>query len=388
MATLTATTTTATAAAMAATPLAAARRIVVKVGSSLLVDPASAAVRGAWLSGLAQDIAMLRARGQSVIVVSSGSIALGRAVLGFAAGPLSLENAQAAAAVGQTRLLRAWEDALSHHGETVAQVLLTLEDTQDRRRYLNGRATLAALLAAGALPIVNENDTVATDEIRYGDNDRLAARVALMTDAEALILLSDVDGLYSDNPRLTTGARHIPEVRRITPEIEAMAGGIGTETASGGMKTKLLAAKTALNGGCAMAVTQGDIDRPLSALQEGARATWFLPGDAPNAARKRWIAAMKPVGQIVVDAGAAKALSRGKSLLPAGVHAVEGSFQRGDPVAITGVDGQGIGAALSGYGAEDARAIAGLQSDAIAGVLGYPGRAAVIHADDMVIWDR
>jgi glutamate 5-kinase len=290
--------------------------------------------------------------------------------------------------VGQTRLLRAWEDALSPHGLTTAQVLLTLEDTQNRRRYLNGRTTLGALLAAGALPVVNENDTVATDEIRYGDNDRLAARVALMTDAEVLILLSDVDGLYTANPRTDPGAEHIPEVRRVTREIERMAGGIGTATASGGMRTKLMAAKTALNGGCAMAITQGDVDGPIGALEGGARATWFLPGDVPSAARKRWIAGMKPAGRIVIDAGAERALRGGKSLLPAGVRGVEGEFLRGDPIAIVDGDGRSIGAALAGYGSHEARAIAGVQSDAIAEVLGYPGRAAMIHADDMVIWDK
>lgn len=371
-----------------ANPLATARRVVVKVGSALLVDPDSACVRTDWLAGLATDLAALRARGQAVIVVSSGSIALGRAVLGFPPGPLSLENAQAAAALGQPRLLRAWADALAPHRTEVAQILLTLEDTQNRRRYLNARATLGALLDAGALPVVNENDTVATDEIRYGDNDRLAARVALMTDADAMVLLSDVDGLYTGDPRANSNARHLPEVTRITPEIERMAGGIGTATASGGMRTKIMAAKTAVNGGCAMAVTQGDVDRPLTALEQGARATWFLAAGAPSAARKSWIAGMKPTGSITVDAGAARALGQGKSLLPAGVSKVDGAFLRGDPIDILGPDGQSIGAALAGYGAQDARSIAGLQSDAIADVLGYPGRAAVIHADDMVIWDK
>ena len=370
------------------TPLATARRVVVKVGSALLVDPETASIRGDWLAGLAEDLAALRAGGQSVIVVSSGSIALGRAVLGIAAGPLSLETAQAAAAVGQPRLVRAWSDALARHGLTAAQILLTLEDTQNRRRYLNGRATMAALLAAGAVPVVNENDTVATDEIRYGDNDRLAARVALMADADALVLLSDVNGLYSADPRIDPTAVHLPVVERITPEIEAMAGGIGTETASGGMRTKLMAAKTAVNGGCAMAVTQGDVARPLTELAQGARATWFLPRKAPSAARKQWIAGMKPKGRIAVDGGAATALRRGKSLLPAGVARVEGDFLRGDPIAIVDGDGRSIGAALAGYGAHEAAAIAGLQSDAIADILGYPGRAAMIHADDMVIWDK
>lgn len=370
------------------TPLQTANRLVVKVGSALLVDPASASVRAEWLAGLAADIAECRSRGQAVIVVSSGSIALGRAVLGIDAGSLSLENAQAAAAVGQPRLMRAWSDALARHGLTAAQVLVTLEDTQNRRRYLNGRATMAALLQAGAVPVVNENDTIATDEIRYGDNDRLAARVALMSDAEAMVLLSDVDGLYTANPRADRAAKHVPVVARITPEIESMAGGIGSAGASGGMRTKLMAAKTAVNGGCAMAVAHGDVANPLRALADGARATWFLPKGVPSAARKQWIAGMKPAGKITVDAGAVRALRRGKSLLPAGVCRVEGEFLRGDPIAIDDADGQGIGAALAGYGAHEARAIAGLQSDAIAKVLGYPGRAAMIHADDMVIWDK
>ena len=311
---------------------------------------------------------------------------LGRQVLGLGPGALSLEDSQAAAAVGQTRLARAWEEALSPHGITTAQILLTLEDTQKRRRYLNGRATLHALLQFKTIPVVNENDTVATDEIRYGDNDRLAARVALMVDADAALLLSDVDGLYTANPRGDAAAEHVAEVRQITSEIESMAGGTGTAGAKGGMRTKVLAAKTATQGGCAMAVARGDVARPLSALAQGARATWFLPSTHPTAARKAWIAGMKPLGQLVIDAGAAAALRRGKSLLPAGLRGVVGEFDRADPVTITAEDGASIGAALSGYNAHDARAIAGLRSDAIAGVLGYPGRAAVAHADDIIIW--
>jgi glutamate 5-kinase len=365
--------------------LVSARRVVVKVGSALLVEPATGRFRADWVAGLAEDLARLRARGQEALVVSSGAIALGRQVLGLP-GALSLEAAQAAAAVGQTRLVRAWEVALAEHGITAAQVLLTLEDTQKRRRYLNGRATLASLLAFGALPVINENDTVATDEIRYGDNDRLAARVALMAGADALVLLSDVDGLYTADPRADPAARHLPEVAEITPEIEAMASGAGTGLARGGMRTKLLAAKTAMHGGCAMAITRGDVLRPLAALEAGAPATWFLPVTGPAAARKQWIAGMKPVGQMVVDAGAAAALKRGKSLLPAGVRAVEGAFGRGDPVSIVDGEGRAIGAALAGYNAEEARALAGARSDRIAAILGYPGRAAMAHRDDMVIW--
>lgn len=366
--------------------LATARRIVVKVGSALLVDPDTGRFRADWVAGLAADLSRLRARGQEALLVSSGAIALGRQVLGLAPGALPLEAAQAAAAVGQTRLVRAWEEAFAAHGITTAQVLLTLEDTQKRRRYLNGRATLASLLSLGALPVINENDTVATDEIRYGDNDRLAARVALMAGADVLVLLSDVDGLYTADPRRDATARHLAEVPEISPEIEAMASGAGTATARGGMKTKLLAAKTAMQGGCAMAILRGDVLGPLSALESGARATWFLPAAGPAAARKQWIAGMKPMGTLIVDDGAAAALRRGKSLLPAGVRAVEGAFQRGDPVTIVDTEGRALGAALAGYGADEARVIAGLRSHAIAGALGYPGRAAMAHRDDMVVW--
>ncbi len=366
--------------------LARARSLVVKVGSALLVDPATGALHAPWLAGLALDLAAERAAGRQVVVVSSGAIALGRRMLGLAEGVLPLEQAQAAAAVGQSRLIRAWEEALLAHGLTTAQVLLTLDDTQNRRRYLNGRATLKALLDMGVVPVVNENDTTATDEIRYGDNDRLAARVALMAGAEVLVLLSDVDGLYSANPRLDAGARHLPEVAEITPEIEAMAGDAGSTAARGGMRTKLLAAKSALQGGCAVALSRGDVERPLKALAGGARATWFLPSATPAAARKQWIAGMKPLGELVIDAGAEAALRRGKSLLPAGVRRVEGRFERGDPVAILTEAGDTVGAALAGYSAGEARAIAGQKSERIPAILGYPGRAALAHRDDMVIW--
>ena len=365
--------------------LAAAHTVVVKIGSALLVDPATGALRQDWLAGLAEDVAQMRARDQQVVLVSSGSIALGRRALGLGSGELSLEETQAAAAVGQTRLVQGWEGALSPHGITTAQVLLTLEDTQQRRRYLNGRATLAALIGLGAVPVVNENDTVATDEIRYGDNDRLAARVALMAGADVLVLLSDVDGLYTADPRTGAG-RHLAEIAEITPEIEAMAGGTGSDGAKGGMRTKLMAAKTAMQGGCAMAVTRGDVLRPLKALEDGARATWFAPLTTAAQARKKWIAGMKPLGEIAIDKGAVAALRRGRSLLPAGVKAVSGRFQRGDPVAIVGEDGASVGAALAGYNNEDARLIAGVRSDRIADILGYPGRAAMAHRDDMVVW--
>ena len=363
--------------------LETARRIVVKIGSALLVDREQG-LRDRWLAGLAQDIAALHRTGRDVVVVSSGSIALGRRVLHLPTGPLPLEQSQAAAAVGQIRLARAYETALGPHGLTTAQVLLTLEDTADRRRYLNSRATLSQLLKLRAVPIVNENDTVATDEIRYGDNDRLAAQVAATTGADCLVLLSDVDGLYTANPALDPAARHIPVVAEITPEIAAMAGEGISGLSRGGMVTKVLAARMATAAGCALVIARGDGDRPLAALGAGARCTWFLPETDPQIARKRWIAGMKPRGRVVIDPGAARALAAGKSLLPAGVAAVEGEFSRGDPVTIAGADGD-IGRGLAGYASDEARAIQGRQSRDIEGVLGYPGRAALIHRDDMVL---
>ena len=362
--------------------LTAARRLVVKIGSALLVRDGR--LRAAWLAGLAADVAGARGRGADVVLVSSGSIALGRAALALPEGALSLEQAQAAAAVGQIRLARAYEEALAPHGLTAAQVLLTLDDSADRRRYLNSRATLEQLLTLGVVPIVNENDTIATDEIRYGDNDRLAARIAVTVGADQLVLLSDVDGFYSGDPKTDPEARRFDVVGTITPQLEAMAGDAGSGLSRGGMKTKLMAAKTATSGGCALAITEGSADRPLTALARGAPATWFLPGTDPQAARKRWIAAMKPRGEVTVDAGAARALARGKSLLPAGVTAVSGRFGRGDPVAILGPGGR-LGLGLARYTAEEARAIAGRHSRDIEGVLGYPGRAALIHRDDMAL---
>ena len=373
---------------VAPSPLVSAKRIVVKIGSALLVD-AEEGLRRAWLAGLCADVADLRAKGRDVVLVSSGAIALGRRELWSPPGDLPLEAAQAAAAVGQIALARAYAETLGGLGVRAAQVLLTLGDTQDRRRYLNACATLNALLDLGVTPIVNENDTVATDEIRYGDNDRLAARVALMAGAGALILLSDVDGLYTADPRRDPTAQRLDRVPEITPQIEAMAGGAGTVGAKGGMATKLLAAKTATKGGCAMAIALGAPPggaRPISALEADGACTWFLAAASPQAARKRWIGGMKPTGALIVDAGAASALTRGASLLPAGVRSVDGSFERGDPVAIKTLDGASIGAALVGYSAEDARRIAGRRSSDIADLLGYPGRAAVAHRDDMVIW--
>ncbi|MEM7440915.1 MAG: glutamate 5-kinase [Pseudomonadota bacterium] len=362
-----------------------ARRIVIKIGSALLVDAASGQLRTDWLRGLAEDIASQKGQGRDVLVVSSGSIALGRRVLGLKSGALGLDASQAAAAVGQIRLARAYEEALAPHGLTTAQVLLTLEDSENRRRYLNARATLGALLGAGVVPIINENDTVATDEIRFGDNDRLAAQVASMAGADVLILLSDVDGLYTANPRLDAGAQRLTQVAEITPQIEAMAGDAGSDGAKGGMKTKLMAARTAMQAGCAMAIMEGDQPRPITALTGGANATWFQAQTSPAAARKQWIAAMKPRGTLTVDAGAVTALKAGKSLLPAGVRAVSGDFQRGDLVTIAGPDGAALAKGLAAYAAAEAARIVGVRSGDIASILGYAGRSALVHRDDMVL---
>ncbi|MCA3440335.1 MAG: glutamate 5-kinase [Rhodobacter sp.] len=369
---------------MAAPEVLSARRLVVKIGSALLVDRRTG-LRVDWLGALAQDVAALKARGTDVILVSSGSIALGRGVLGLAAGPLALEQAQAAAAVGQIRLARAYEEVLAPHGITTGQVLVTLEDTEDRRRYLNSRATMETLLGFGVVPIVNENDTVATDEIRYGDNDRLAAQIAVTVGADQLVLLSDVDGFYSANPKEDPTAQRLDLIREITPRIEAMAGDAISGVSKGGMKTKLMAARIAVAGGCAMAIMEGSVLRPLTALAQGAPRTWFLAQGDPQAARKRWINAMKPRGELRVDAGAVAALRAGKSLLPAGVSGVTGSFGRGDPVAILDPSGDTLGKGLVRYTAAEARAIAGHRSGEIEAILGYAGRAALIHRDDMVV---
>ena len=369
----------------AAPRLAQARRLVVKIGSALLVDAQSGQLKSTWLASLAEDVARAKARGADVVLVSSGSIALGRRVLGLPAGALPLEQSQAAAAVGQIRLARAYEEVLQPHGITTAQVLVTLEDTEDRRRYLNTRATMETLLALGAVPIVNENDTVATDEIRYGDNDRLAAQIAITIGADQLVLLSDVDGLYTGNPHTDPTAQRLDFVPAITPQIEAMAGEPVSGLSKGGMKTKVMAARTATAGGCAMVIAAGSPMHPLRSIEDGAPCTWFAAHGDPQAARKRWIAAMKPHGVLRIDAGAVTALRAGKSLLPAGVVGVEGRFGRGEPVSIEGPGGAILGLGLVRYTADEARAIRGKRSDAIAEVLGYPGRAALVHRDDMVI---
>ncbi|WP_309667412.1 glutamate 5-kinase [Tabrizicola sp.] len=362
----------------------AAKRLVVKIGSALLVDR-TRGLKLDWLGALALDVAEARGRGCDVVLVSSGSIALGRKVLNLGDGVLTLEQAQAAAAVGQIRLARAYEEVLAPHGITTAQVLVTLEDTTDRRRYLNSRATMETLLGFGVVPIVNENDTVATDEIRFGDNDRLAAQIAVTVGADQLILLSDVDGFYSANPKQDPSAQRFDLVEAITPAIEAMAGDPISGMSKGGMKTKLMAAKTAVAGGCAMAIMEGSVMRPLQALAAGAARTWFVAQGDPQAARKRWISAMKPKGELQLDAGAVTALRAGKSLLPAGVRAVTGNFGRGEPVSILSPDGVVLGKGLVRYTAEEARAIAGHKSGEIEAILGYAGRAALVHRDDMVV---
>ncbi len=363
--------------------LKSAKRIVVKIGSALLVEDGK--LRSKWLKTLAEDVAALRAGGADVVLVSSGSIALGRAALNLTDATLPLEQSQAAAAVGQIRLARAYEEALEPHKITTAQVLVTLEDSADRRRYLNSRATLEQLLSMGVVPIVNENDTVATDEIRYGDNDRLGAQIAVTIGADVLVLLSDVDGFYTGNPKTDASAERYDVIDEITPEIEAMAGDAGTGLSKGGMKTKILAAKTAMAGGAAMAITLGAPDNPLKRIDNGAAVTWFTPETDPQAARKRWIGAMKPKGELYIDDGAVGALKRGKSLLPAGVARVSGAFGRGDPVAIIGLSGERLGIGLARYTATEAGAIKGQRSDKIEPILGYPGRAALVHRDDMVV---
>jgi glutamate 5-kinase len=362
------------------------RRIIVKVGSSLLVDAKAGGIKESWLASLTADLASLHRDNRDILVVSSGAIVLGRTVLKLASGPLKLEDSQAAAAVGQIALARTWTQALSRHGITAGQVLVTLGDTEERRRYLNARSTIDKLLEWRAVPVINENDTVATNEIRYGDNDRLAARVATMVSADLLVLLSDVDGLYDAPPDVNASARHVPCVARITAEIEAMAGAAGSELSRGGMQTKIEAARIATNGGTHMVIASGRVEHPLRAIVDGARCTWFLTAANPVTARKKWIAgALEPKGTLVIDAGAVAALRRGKSLLPAGIVRVEGAFARGDAVIIRGPDGAEIGRGLSAYDADDAEKIRGRSSADIASILGFSGRTEMVHRDDLVV---
>jgi len=362
------------------------RRIVVKIGSSLLVDAKGGRLNEKWLASLVADIAALHADKRDILAVSSGAIALGRTVLKLAAGELALEDSQGAAAVGQIVLARTWTEALSRHGITAGQVLVTLGDTEERRRYLNARSTIDRLLQWRAVPVINENDTVATNEIRYGDNDRLAARVATMVSADLLVLLSDVDGLYDAPPGTGGSARHVPRVERITPEIEAMAGAAGSGLSRGGMQTKIEAGKIATAAGTHMVIASGHLDHPLRAIEDGARCTWFLTAGNPVTARKKWIAgSLEPKGTLTIDAGAVAALRRGNSLLPVGVVRIEGGFARGDAVIIRGPDGVEIGRGLCAYDAEDAQKIRGRSSGEIDAILGFPGRAEMVHRDDLVV---
>ena len=364
--------------------LAGARLLVVKIGSALVADGVS--LREAWLDRVAADVAALRARGTAVILVSSGAIALARQSLGLLQPRLRLEEKQAAAAVGQIRLAQAWAAALSAHGMIAAQLLLTLDDTEHRRRYLNARETLTTLLALGCVPVINENDTVATAEIRFGDNDRLAARVAEMVQADRLLLLSDVDGLYTADPRSDPAALHVPVVPQVTPAIEAMGGEPPPGYSSGGMRTKLVAARIATQAGCAMAITRGTVANPLRAMLEGARCTWFLAAPEGRSARKRWIAgSLAPLGTLSVDGGAAAALAGGRSLLPAGVRTVSGAFERGDPVDVCDLAGTVLARGLCAYSAEDMRRISGHRSEEIEALLGWRGRDEAIHRDDLVM---
>jgi glutamate 5-kinase len=362
------------------------RRIVVKIGSSLLIDARGGRLNEKWLASLAADIATLHADKRDILVVSSGAIALGRTVLKLPAGELALEDSQGAAAVGQIALARTWTEALSRHDITAGQVLVTPGDTEERRRYLNARSTIDRLLQWRAVPVINENDTVATNEIRYGDNDRLAARVATMVSADLLVLLSDVDGLYDAPPGTGATARHVPRVERITPEVEAMAGAAGSGLSRGGMQTKIEAGKIATAAGTHMVIASGRLDHPLRAIEDGARCTWFLTAGNPVTARKKWIAgSLEPKGTLTIDAGAVAALRRGNSLLPVGVVRIEGGFARGDAVIIRGPDGVEIGRGLCAYDAEDAQKIRGRSSSDIDAILGFSGRAEMVHRDDLVV---
>lgn len=372
---------------MTAASLREAQRIVIKIGSQLLVDQTTGAVNKTWLATLADDIGMLRAQGKDVVVVSSGAIAVGRRHLGLPAGDLKLQEQQAAAATGMVRLVHAYQDVLDEHDLTVSMVLLTLDDSEDRRRYINARNTLVELLRLGAVPLINENDTVATDEIRFGDNDRLAARVAAMVSADLLVVLSDIDGLYTANPQVDPDAEFIPEVHgEISDKIESMAGVKLSGDSKGGMVTKLAAAKIAMGAGAKAIIALGTEAHPLKRILDGARATIFIPNATPRSARKEWIAgSLSPTGRIVVDAGALNALKGGKSLLPAGIREIEGAFERGDAVSIVDPDGKEIARGLVAYPVSDAIKIVGHKTSEIEATLGYRGRDEMIHRDDLVL---
>lgn len=368
--------------------LAECRRIVVKVGSSLLIDDDTTSLRTAWLESLCLDVAQRMQAGAQVVLVSSGAIALGAKALGIDPRRARLNESQAAAAAGQIELAHRYRETFLRHGIAAAQLLVTLDDSEDRRRYLNARDTLDALLSRGVVPVVNENDTVATAEIRYGDNDRLAARVAQMASADFLVILSDVDGLYDANPQTREDAAHIPLVTALTADVLAMAAGPGSAHGAGGMRTKLAAAEVALPQGCAVVIADGRSEHPIARLMDGARATWFSARAKPAAARKRWIAAsLQPRGTVEIDQGAVAALAQGRSLLPAGVVSVTGGFGRGDAVRIVSPSGDEIGRGLVSYPAEEAARIAGRRSNEIQGLLGYRGRDEVIHRDNLALMD-
>ena len=367
--------------------IAEAKRIVVKIGSVLLVDDNSGTLHNAWLNSLGKDVAALRDRGHEVILVSSGAIALGRRYLGLKPGELKLEEKQAAAAVGMVRLAQSYQETLNKFDLSVAQILLTLDDSENRRRYLNARSTIMTLLRVGVVPLINENDTIATDEIRFGDNDRLAARVASMVSADLLILLSNINGLYTADPAQDKTAKLVPTVTEITHEIEAMASNTVTSDSSGGMPTKLAAAKQCLGAGCRMIICEGRGMFPLKSLENGGDCTWFIPSGNPQTARKRWISgSLQSLGSVIVDDGAVAALERGRSLLPAGILRIEGTFQRGDAITIMKRDGSEFGRGLIAYSSEDATQIIGHKTGEIEDLLGYRGRDEIIHRDDLVIF--
>lgn len=367
-------------------PLSAYRRVVIKIGSALLVEGRSGKLKRDWMESVAADVARLRAGGAGVLLVSSGAIAMGRGVLKLPKGKLKLEDSQAAAAVGQIALAKAWAEVLGDHGITAGQILLTLGDTEERRRYLNGRATIGKLLKLGAVPVINENDTVATTEIRYGDNDRLAARVAAMMSADLLVLLSDIDGLYTAPPQSDPNATLIPVIDRITPEIEAMAGGAASELSRGGMKTKIDAGKIATVAGTAMIIASGKVAAPLSRIDAGGPHSLFRAEASPVTARKAWIVGhIDAPGVLTIDAGAVRALKQGRSLLPPGVTRVDGDFHRGDTVIVVDEAGVELARGLVAYDAVDARRIRGQNSAVIEDILGAPGRTEMIHRDDLVL---
>ena len=367
--------------------IAEAKRIVVKIGSVLLVDDNSGTLHNAWLNSLGKDVAALRDRGHEVILVSSGAIALGRRYLGLKPGELKLEEKQAAAAVGMVRLAQSYQETLNKFDLSVAQILLTLDDSENRRRYLNARSTIMTLLRVGVVPLINENDTIATDEIRFGDNDRLAARVASMVSADLLILLSNINGLYTADPAQDKTAKLVPTVTEITHEIEAMASNTVTSDSSGGMPTKLAAAKQCLGAGCRMIICEGRGMFPLKSLENGGDCTWFIPSGNPQTARKRWISgSLQSLGSVIVDDGAVAALERGRSLLPAGILRIEGTFQRGDAITIMKRDGSEFGRGLIAYSSQDATQIIGHKTGEIEDLLGYRGRDEIIHRDDLVIF--